>query len=104
MTCCRPDSRSTGSLPVAEVIRRAAELPVPEPEQLPREAIRLPGGAGNTTRGEGVLRGVGFAVGYKNICYSEGFDDYAAARVILRPTARRRSTAPPRRSARESPT
>jgi CO/xanthine dehydrogenase Mo-binding subunit len=74
----------TGSLPVAEVIRRAAELTVPEPEQLPREAIRLPGGAGNTTRGEGVLRGVGFAVGYKNICYSEGFDDYTAARVILR--------------------
>jgi CO/xanthine dehydrogenase Mo-binding subunit len=74
----------TGSLPVAEVIRRAAELPVPEAEQLPREAIRLPGGAGNTTRGEGVVRGVGFAVGYKNICYSEGFDDYAAARVILR--------------------
>jgi CO/xanthine dehydrogenase Mo-binding subunit len=73
-----------GSLPVAEVIRRAAELPMPEPEQLPREAIRLPGGAGNTTRGEGVVRGVGFAVGYKNICYSEGFDDYAAARVILR--------------------
>ena len=43
-----------------------------------------PGGAGNTTRGEGVVRGVGFAVGFKNICYSEGFDDYAAARVILR--------------------
>jgi CO/xanthine dehydrogenase Mo-binding subunit len=71
-------------LPVAEVIRRAAELPVPDAEQLPREAIRLPGGAGNTTRGEGVVRGVGFAVGYKNICYSEGFDDYTAARVILR--------------------
>ena len=73
-----------GALPVAEVIRQAAALPLPEPEQLPREAIRLPGGAGNTTRGEGVVRGVGFAVGYKNICYSEGFDDYAAARVILR--------------------
>ena len=42
-----------GSLPVAEVIRRAAALPVPEAESLPREAIRLPGGAGNTTRGEG---------------------------------------------------
>ena len=65
-----------GSLPVAEVIRRAAELPLPEPEALPREAIRLPGGAGNTTRGEGVRRGVGFAVGFKNICYSEGFDDF----------------------------
>jgi CO/xanthine dehydrogenase Mo-binding subunit len=75
--------RIEGSLPVAEVIRRAAELPMPEPEELPREAIRLPGGAGNTTRGEGVRRGVGFAVGYKNICYSEGFDDYCAARVRL---------------------
>jgi CO/xanthine dehydrogenase Mo-binding subunit len=73
-----------GTLPVADVIRRAAALEPPEPEELPREAIRLPGGAGNTTRGEGVRRGVGFAVGFKNICYSEGFDDYTAARVILR--------------------
>jgi CO/xanthine dehydrogenase Mo-binding subunit len=75
--------RIEGSLPVAEVIRRAAELEPPELEPLPREAIRLPGGAGNTTRGEGVKRGVGFAVGFKNICYSEGFDDYTAARVRL---------------------
>ena len=72
-----------GTLPTAEVIRRAAALPVPGAEPLPREAIRLPGGAGNTTRGEGVQRGVGFAVGFKNICYSEGFDDYTAARVVL---------------------
>jgi len=72
-----------GSLPVAEVIRRCAAIPVPEPEPLPREAIRLPGGSGNTTRGEGVQRGVGFAVGFKNIAYSEGFDDYTAARVRL---------------------
>jgi CO/xanthine dehydrogenase Mo-binding subunit len=74
----------TGALPVAEVIRKAAELPLPEPEPLPRDAIRLPGGAGNTTRGDGVKRGVGFALGFKNICYSEGFDDYCTARVILR--------------------
>jgi CO/xanthine dehydrogenase Mo-binding subunit len=45
--------------------------------------LRLPGGTGNTTRGQGVRRGVGFAVGFKNICYSEGFDDYCAARVKL---------------------
>jgi CO/xanthine dehydrogenase Mo-binding subunit len=72
-----------GSLPTREVIRRAAALPVPEPEELPRDAIRLPGGAGNTTRGEGVRRGVGFAVGFKNVCYSEGFDDFCTARVVL---------------------
>jgi len=74
----------TGSMPVSDVIRRAAELEPPPPEELPREAIRLPGGAGNTTRGEGVKRGVGFAVGFKNLCYSEGFDDSCAARVRLR--------------------
>jgi CO/xanthine dehydrogenase Mo-binding subunit len=75
--------RITGTLPVADVIRRAAALPVPEPEELPRDPLRLPGGAGNTTRGEGVQPGVGFAVGFKNIGYSEGFDDYTAARVRL---------------------
>ncbi|HEU0304520.1 MAG TPA: molybdopterin cofactor-binding domain-containing protein [Gaiellaceae bacterium] len=73
----------TGSLPVAEVIRRCAELEPPPAEELPREPVRLPGGTGNTTRGEGVRRGMGFAVGLKNICFSEGFDDYAAARVRL---------------------
>ncbi|HEY6054584.1 MAG TPA: molybdopterin cofactor-binding domain-containing protein, partial [Gaiellaceae bacterium] len=73
----------TGSLPTAEVIRRAAELEPPPPEELPRDPIRLPGGTGNTTHGQGVRRGVGFAVGFKNICYSEGFDDYCAARVRI---------------------
>jgi CO/xanthine dehydrogenase Mo-binding subunit len=73
----------TGTLPVADVIRRAAALPVPEPEELPRDPLRLPGGSGNTTRGEGIKRGVGFAVGFKNIGYSEGFDDYTAARVRI---------------------
>jgi CO/xanthine dehydrogenase Mo-binding subunit len=75
--------RVSGSLPVAEVIRRCAALPLPDPEPLPRDAIRLPGGSGNVTRGEGVKRGVGFAVAFKNVCYSHGFDDYCAARVRL---------------------
>jgi CO/xanthine dehydrogenase Mo-binding subunit len=73
----------TGSLPTREVIRRAAGMPVPDAEPLPRDPLRLPGGAGNTTSGEGVRRGVGFALGFKNICYSEGFDDSCAARVQL---------------------
>ena len=66
------------------MIRRAAAIPLPEAEALPRDPLRLPGGAGNTTTGEGVRRGVGFALGFKNICYSEGFDDYCTARVQLR--------------------
>ena len=72
-----------GSLPVAEVITAAAALEPPPAEELPRDPIRLPGGAGNTTRGEGVRRGVGFALGFKNIAYSEGFDDSTAARVRI---------------------
>ncbi len=75
--------RITGSLPIAETIRAAAALEPPAAEPLPRDILRLPGGAGNTTNGEGVVRGVGFAVGFKNIAYSEGFDDYCAARVQL---------------------
>ena len=43
----------------------------------------MPGGVSNTTHGEGVKRGVGYAVGFKNIGYSEGFDDYSTARVRL---------------------
>src|SRR5262249_31533681 len=72
-----------GSMPVAEVIRRCAAMQEPEAEELPRAPIRLPGGTGNTTRGEGVRRGGGFAVGFKHLAYSEGFDDSCAARVKL---------------------
>ena len=43
----------------------------------------LPGGVANVTRGEGVVRGVGYAVGFKNVGFSEGFDDYSTARVRL---------------------
>src|SRR5579864_5171896 len=43
----------------------------------------MPGGASNTTHGEGVVRGVGYAVGFKNVGYSEGFDDYSTATVRL---------------------
>ncbi len=74
-----------GSAPVREVIElaRSASLP-PEPEPPPmRHPMTLPGGAGNVGRGEGLRRGVGFAVGYKNIAYSEGFDDFHQARVTL---------------------
>jgi CO/xanthine dehydrogenase Mo-binding subunit len=76
-----------GSAPAREVIERCAAIPLP-PEQEPagalaRDPITLPGGAGNVGRGEAVRRGVGFALGYKNLAYSEGFDDAAEARVTL---------------------
>lgn len=73
-----------GSAPVREVIERLREVPLPEAEPLSgRAPLHYPGGTGNVTRGEGVKRGVGIAVGYKNVAFSEGFDDAATARVTL---------------------
>jgi CO/xanthine dehydrogenase Mo-binding subunit len=43
----------------------------------------MPGGVSNSTHGEGTRRGVGFAVGFKNIAFAEGFDDLSTARVRL---------------------
>jgi CO/xanthine dehydrogenase Mo-binding subunit len=57
------------------------DLPLPAP---PGDRERgWPGGAFGSTEGEGVRRGVGFAFGYKNVAFSEGFDDYTVARVRL---------------------
>ena len=57
------------------------DLPLPAPPG--GEERGWPGGAFGTTEGEGVRRGVGFAFGYKNVAFSEGFDDYTVARVRL---------------------
>ena len=50
---------------------------------LPEGGGGVPGGIANVTRGEGVVRGVGYAVGFKNVGFSEGFDDFSTARVRL---------------------
>lgn len=71
--------RITGSLPVREVIQAAAALPLP-PEPAPdADPLSLPGGAGRTAESDRVRRGTGFAVGFKNLMYAEGFDDYSTA-------------------------
>ncbi len=76
-----------GSAPVREAIERCAAIPLPPAEPAAgRDPIAYPGGAGNVGRGESLRRGVGFAVGFKNIAYSEGFDDAAEATVTLQPS------------------
>ncbi|GLY43901.1 carbon-monoxide dehydrogenase large subunit [Amycolatopsis sp. NBRC 101858] len=67
--------------PVAELLGLVRDKPMP-PER-PFDLRHMPGGVSNTTHGEGVVRGVGYAVGIKNVCFSEGFDDYSTARVRL---------------------
>ena len=73
-----------GPTPVAELLKRVRDMPLPEETSTgPLDLREMPGGVSNVTHGEGVRRGVGYAVGFKNIAYSEGFDDYATARVRL---------------------
>ncbi|TQM04289.1 xanthine dehydrogenase subunit D [Pseudonocardia kunmingensis] len=85
------DVNITGQLidsaaPVAELIRIVRDLPLPPEPAEARDLRELPGGVSNTTHGEGVVRGVGYAVTYKNVGFSEGFDDYSTARVRLQIT------------------
>jgi xanthine dehydrogenase D subunit len=86
----RPGSRlPTGQeapypAPVAEILERVRDMPLPEAgEAIGRDLRELPGGVSNTTHGEGVRRGVGYGVAFKNVGFSEGFDDYSTARVRL---------------------
>jgi xanthine dehydrogenase D subunit len=75
----------TGTAPAREVLERARDLAMPDaPEaSVMRDPMTFPGGAGNVGHGEGLRRGVGYALGYKNIAYSEGFDDFHQAKVTL---------------------
>ncbi len=76
-----------GPAPVAELLERIKAMPLPkEAGDGARDLRELPGGVSNTTHGEGVVRGVGYAVGFKNVGFSEGFDDYSTARVKLSAT------------------
>ena len=72
--------------PVAELLERVRALPLPSPAEGERDLLTLPGAVGNTTHGEGVRRGIGYSVTYKNVGFSEGFDDYSTARVRLQMT------------------
>jgi xanthine dehydrogenase D subunit len=68
--------------PLGDMLRRVRTFPMPPPADV-SDVRNLPGGVSNTTHGEGVVRGVGYGIGIKNICFSEGFDDYSTARVRL---------------------
>jgi xanthine dehydrogenase D subunit len=70
-----------GPAPVAELLHRVRAAPPPPVST--GDVRELPGGVANTTHGEGVVRGVGYGIGIKNVGFSEGFDDFATARVRL---------------------
>ena len=74
----------TGSAPAREVLERCRALPLPPRESLVgRDPFDYPGGATGVSRGEHIRRAVGYALGFKNVAYSEGFDDASEATVTL---------------------
>ena len=73
--------RLTGAVPVAACIRAAVDHPLPPPSG--DGWLERPGGAGRTAEASRVRRGVGVAAGFKNLMYSEGFEDDSEARVRL---------------------
>ncbi len=71
-----------GTAPVADVIRSCADAPLPDQDSTTSGGVyELPGGAGRTTDRVDVRRGTALAVGFKNLMFSEGFDDFSTARV-----------------------
>jgi xanthine dehydrogenase D subunit len=83
-----------GTLPTGQAIRgpvatvqlldRLEALPLPaNGDPTARDPRTLPGSTFGATLGEGVRRGIGYAAGFKNIAFSEAFDDPATARVTL---------------------
>jgi len=70
------------ALPTLEVIDALDSIPMPAPLE-DDDPLHMPGGTGLTSPPSAVRRGVGYAVGLKNLAFSEGFDDFAEARVVL---------------------
>ena len=81
---CPPARSSTGPRRVAELLRRGGGGAPRRRPSVDGAACGAPRRASATPpHGEGVRRGVGYAVGFKNVGFSEGFDDYSTARVRL---------------------
>lgn len=73
-----------GPAPVQEILSYLRDLPLPADSDLRAADMRArPGGVGNVTRGEGIRRGVGYALGMKAIGFSGGKDDTCTARVTV---------------------
>ncbi len=70
------------SLPTRTLIDKVRSIPLPASE-VSDDPRRLPGGTGLTTSHSQMRRGVGYALSIKNLAFSEGFDDYSEARVVL---------------------
>jgi CO/xanthine dehydrogenase Mo-binding subunit len=71
-----------GPIPVRELLELLVKAPLPDDDG-EIDLRQLPGGLGNVTHGEGIRRGVGYAVGMKAIGFSGGVDDTSTAHVVV---------------------
>lgn len=71
----------TGTLPVVEVLDACASHP--SAAVAPIEPMSRPGGAGRTADVQHIARGESVALGFKNLMFSEGFDDSSEARCAM---------------------
>ncbi len=71
----------TGTAPLTQVLTALAALPAPA-----EDADFAPGGQGDCGDPARVRRGTAVAAGFKNLMFSEGFDDPATAEVLLEGT------------------
>ncbi len=74
----------TGALPVREVIDALAAHPSPADTRTTDDMMARPGGAGRTADVDHIQRGYGFALGWKNLMFAEGFDDYSTASCTVK--------------------
>jgi xanthine dehydrogenase D subunit len=72
-----------GPIPVRELLELLVKAPLPDDGDRELDLRRLPGGVGNVTHGEGIRRGVGYALGMKAIGFSGGVDDTSTAQVVV---------------------
>jgi xanthine dehydrogenase D subunit len=68
-----------GNAPTDELLQWLDAYPEPVDTRDTDEMMARPGGAGRTADAHHVRRGVGIAIGWKNLAFSEGFDDYSTA-------------------------
>ena len=87
VTSCSPASASRAACRWRRSSGRAWRCRCPR--SLRSTTFARPGGAGNTTDAASVVRRIGFAVGFKNLMYAEGYDDDSVARVPPRGRRRR---------------
>ena len=66
---------------MAEVIETCAQHPTSVGSA--SRQMELPGGAGRTADPKNIVRGEAIAVGFKNLMFSEGFDDFSTASCQL---------------------